>query len=121
MQTPYQIDNFRFISKIYLPFFCLSMFKRQWCFVFNCKFVAALYERRFGRFSAVIDRRYRAALILPRCLAAEGPEEGADGKENWLENHVEKTTKPPKDFGDFLFDELRDPNKFFTSVFFCFP
>jgi hypothetical protein len=29
------------------------MLKHQWCFV------VALYERRFGRFPAVIDRRYR--------------------------------------------------------------
>ncbi len=68
--------------------------------------------------SAVIDHRYRAALIFPRCLATDGPEEGADGEEDWLENHVEKTTKTPKNFGDFLFDELRDPNKLFTSMLF---
>jgi hypothetical protein len=67
---------------------------------------------------AVIDRRYRAALILPRGLAADGPEENADGEEDWFENHVEKTTKPPKNFGDFLFNELRDPNKLFTTMFF---
>jgi len=35
-------------------------------------FCSALYERRFGRFPAVIDRRYRATLIFPRCLFAEG-------------------------------------------------
>jgi hypothetical protein len=51
------------------------MFKHQWCFVFKCIFCSG----RFGRFPAVIDRRYRAALIFPRRLAAEGPEEGADG------------------------------------------
>jgi hypothetical protein len=38
-------------------------------------FCSALYERRFGRFPAVIDRRYRAAFIFPRCLFAERPEE----------------------------------------------
>lgn len=28
-----KFDSFRFISKIYLPFFGLSMFKYQWYFV----------------------------------------------------------------------------------------
>jgi hypothetical protein len=71
------------------------MIKHQWCFVFKCIFVAALYGRRFGRFPAVIDRRYRAALIFPRGLAAEGPQEGADGEEDWFEDYKVATNYSP--------------------------
>lgn len=78
---------------------------------FSVIFVAALYERRFGRFPAVIDRRYRAALIFPRCLAAKWPEEGADGEEDGLEDQVEQTAKSPKELGDFLLQKFRDPDE----------
>lgn len=88
------------------------MLKHQWCFV------ARSMSVEIELILAVIDRRYRAALIFPRRLSANWPEEGADGKEDWFENYVKKTTKPPKNFGDFLFDELGDPNKLFTSMFF---
>ena len=39
--------------------------------------------------SAVIDSRYRAALIFPRRLAAEGPEEGADSEQSQFVRKVE--------------------------------
>lgn len=54
--------------------------------------------------------------ILPRRLAADGPEEGADGEEDGLENEVEKAAEPPEEVGDFLFEELGDLDEFLAAV-----
>ena len=59
--------------------------------------------------------------ITPRRFAADGPEEGADGEEDRLEDEIEKTTKPPKDISDFLFKEFGDPDEFLPPMAFDSP
>jgi hypothetical protein len=56
--------------------------------------------------------------IIPRSLATDWPEKYPDGKEDGLEDKIKKTTKPPKNFGDFFFEKFGDLDEFLAAMFF---
>ena len=56
-----------------------------------------------GRFPAVIDRRYRNGLILPRGLFAKWPEEGADGEEDGLDEKINERADFPENLVNYDF------------------
>lgn len=54
--------------------------------------------------------------ITPRRLASDGPEKGANAKQDGLKYGVEKAAKTPEKIGDFLFEEFRDPDEFLAAM-----